>query len=253
MSDIEEKLRVGNGAVLEDLLQKILDGRLPDGSRLPTEYELASAYGVSRSTVRRALDQLRTDRLVHSRQGSGNFITGWNSSEPFSIRVELSHDFDEIFHLRRTLDGQAAAQAAANSNHSAIGQLYSSIEDFEKELEADAVDMLRIRRADIAFHQAVAEASANRLLVELIASFAPTVVPYWRAWFALPHPEKRQLVADTLDEHRLIAGAISAGAPAIAEAAMRRHFQTNHDRYLRLFGKSPNEMHGESEHGNAAS
>ncbi|MEM8971618.1 MAG: FCD domain-containing protein [Pseudomonadota bacterium] len=243
MSDSEAKTRVGKAAILEDLRQQILDGRLPDGVRLPTENELATTYGASRTTVRSALEQLRDDQLVLSRQGSGNFVAGRSDSDPPTIRLELSHDFDEIFQLRRLLDGQAAAQAAANRDETDLDLLQRSIEDFEEQLNSEAIDMLAIRRADILFHQAVAEASRNQLLIDLISSFAPTVVPYWRAWFALPEPARRQLVADTLDEHRLIASAINASAQEVAEAAMRRHFQTNHDRYLRLFGRLPKELH----------
>ncbi|WP_206077791.1 MocR-like transcription factor YczR [Prauserella endophytica] len=54
---------------------QVLDGRLPVGTRLPAERELADALGVSRTLVGAALDRLREHGLVASRQGAGSWIT----------------------------------------------------------------------------------------------------------------------------------------------------------------------------------
>jgi DNA-binding transcriptional MocR family regulator len=53
----------------------VLDGRLPSGTGLPAERELADALGASRTMVGAALRRLRADGLVASRQGSGSWIT----------------------------------------------------------------------------------------------------------------------------------------------------------------------------------
>ncbi len=52
----------------------VLSGVLADGSRLPAERVIAAALAVSRSTVTSALDELRTDGTVESRQGSGTVV-----------------------------------------------------------------------------------------------------------------------------------------------------------------------------------
>lgn len=57
-----------------DLRREIADGRLPLGSRVPTEQALAERYGVARMTVRHALDRLTTAGLLVRRQGIGTFV-----------------------------------------------------------------------------------------------------------------------------------------------------------------------------------
>ncbi|OIJ90596.1 GntR family transcriptional regulator [Streptomyces sp. MUSC 14] len=52
------------------LREAIADGQFPPGSRLPSEHVLAQEYGVSRNTVRRALEVLREDGLMSSQQGA---------------------------------------------------------------------------------------------------------------------------------------------------------------------------------------
>ncbi|GAA4853343.1 MocR-like transcription factor YczR [Saccharopolyspora rosea] len=56
------------------LRQLVLDGRLPPGTRLPAERDLADALSVSRTLIARALDQLREENFVASRRGAGSWV-----------------------------------------------------------------------------------------------------------------------------------------------------------------------------------
>jgi GntR family transcriptional repressor for pyruvate dehydrogenase complex len=56
------------------LAARVADGELAPGDRLPTEQQLALAHGVSRTVVREAVHQLKSQGLLRSRQGSGVFV-----------------------------------------------------------------------------------------------------------------------------------------------------------------------------------
>jgi DNA-binding transcriptional regulator YhcF (GntR family) len=60
--------------ITDRLRAAILTGKLAAGDKLPSQPELASRFGVARETVKRALDPLRAERLIISRQGSGVFV-----------------------------------------------------------------------------------------------------------------------------------------------------------------------------------
>lgn len=60
--------------IAEDIRRRIAAGELTPGRLLPSEAELGAAYSASRITVRKALDLLRGERLVDSRQGLGWFV-----------------------------------------------------------------------------------------------------------------------------------------------------------------------------------
>ncbi|MEU6448176.1 GntR family transcriptional regulator [Streptomyces sp. NPDC046979] len=60
--------------VRDDLLTQMQDGRLSVGEQMPSEPTLATTYGVSRGTVRRALTALEADGRVESRQGVGRVV-----------------------------------------------------------------------------------------------------------------------------------------------------------------------------------
>jgi GntR family transcriptional regulator len=61
-------------AIADELRRRVASGDLAAGALLPSESELSGAYGVSRVTVRKALDLLRDEGLVDSRQGFGWFV-----------------------------------------------------------------------------------------------------------------------------------------------------------------------------------
>jgi DNA-binding FadR family transcriptional regulator len=60
--------------VVDTLTARIHAGDYPTDSRLPSERALAVELGVSRNTLREALDVLETQKMVRRRQGSGSFV-----------------------------------------------------------------------------------------------------------------------------------------------------------------------------------
>ncbi len=70
--------------LLQLLRARILSGELAPGARLPTEEELINTYGLSRGTVRKAIEQLAAEGLVYTAQGSGTYVTAAHpSAVPF--------------------------------------------------------------------------------------------------------------------------------------------------------------------------
>ena len=63
-------------AIAHDLRERIALGEFGDVGAMDSESELCARYAVSRPTVRRALEALRTEGLVESRHGAGWFVTG---------------------------------------------------------------------------------------------------------------------------------------------------------------------------------
>lgn len=63
-------------AIAHDLRERVALGEFADTGAMDSEAQLCSRYGVSRPTVRRALETLRDEGLVESRHGAGWFVTG---------------------------------------------------------------------------------------------------------------------------------------------------------------------------------
>lgn len=76
-------------SIAATLRAAIAEGQYPEGSRLPTEADLAARFGVNRHTIRHALSKLIEDGLVHSRRGSGSFVLARPLDYPLSERVRF--------------------------------------------------------------------------------------------------------------------------------------------------------------------
>jgi DNA-binding transcriptional regulator YhcF (GntR family) len=66
--------RQASQQIATKLRAAILTRRLEPGDKLPSQPDLATRYGVARETVRRALEILRAERLIVTRQGSGAYV-----------------------------------------------------------------------------------------------------------------------------------------------------------------------------------
>ncbi len=83
-------LQPGHGLarqLYQALRERILDGRLVGGTRLPASRELAALLGISRNTVTRALDQLYAEGYVAGRVGDGTYVVELARPRPASSAV----------------------------------------------------------------------------------------------------------------------------------------------------------------------
>lgn len=209
------------GRVVEGLKQRILDGSLPPGVKLPSEAELIAAYGVSRTVVREAVTRLRAEGLVETFQGRGSFVLAM--PEPTSFQLEVTairthHDVLAMVDFRLGVESEAAALAAARIDEPGRRAIRDAVAAF------DAAEPERAVEADFAFHRAVAAASGNRFYLELLDSLGPMMImlPRTRLGDAYSRTDATH-VERVAREHDNVAAAVLAGDPDTARAAMRVH------------------------------
>jgi GntR family transcriptional repressor for pyruvate dehydrogenase complex len=211
-------------AVAASLERRILEGSLKPGDRLPPERELATEFGVSRPSLREAIQKLASKGMVQSRQGGGTYVTDRLESAFFDPWQEMmgSHPNlrEDMLEFRRMIEGQAAewaAERATEADLTRLGQCFAALNAaFSNE------NMDQRSEADIAFHQAVGEASHNALLGHLSSALLRLMQDNIR----LNLGELKTLpAAGTLlkNQHAAIYEAIVAGKPQAARSAAETH------------------------------
>lgn len=205
------------------LLHRIVIGDYAEGASLPSESELGRLLAVSRPVVREALDRLRADGLVESRQGLGTFVRPRRSEavDPEAIagqrRLFLSN-----LEFRDAIEPRAAALAAERRTPAELDGIASTVARYER---VAVVEGSVGEHLDFAFHLAVAEASGNGRFVEAIRSVAFDIdhgVNVLRYLARFHHLDRSRSV---LADHARVLDAIARREPAVAEAAMRRHLE----------------------------
>lgn len=214
------------------LTADIVSGKLPPGSRLPTEQEMIAATGVSRTVVREAVAALRADRLVVTRQGVGAFVAD-------QIRRPFRVDFDEnsplrevlnVLELRTGVEIESAGLAAERASPAQVKKIVDKFDAIQAEVErgGSAVD------EDFAFHCAIADATGNPQFRRFLEYLGRFIIPRRTFWEGSASPSERARLDLFQREHRQIVQAIRSGSPEQARSAMQRHLVNSRARYEKL-------------------
>src|SRR3546814_9994261 len=102
-------------SIVEWLTQEIKQQRLQPGNKLPSEKQLGEQFAVSRSVVREALSQLKSEGLISSQQGRGVFVNERGTRQTFRLdptRLDDKQDVAYVLELLIAIEGAAARLAA---------------------------------------------------------------------------------------------------------------------------------------------
>ena len=172
-----------------------------------SENALARALGMSRTPVRTAIGRLAQEGLLDILPNRGVVVTSPTLT-----------DLEEIYAIRELLEGLAARTAAIRATTACVRELEGLIALMTTAV-ADGDDG-RFAELDTEFHGAVAKASGNRRLKQLLDPMRlANAVAYFRPAYDRHNPRSEQ----SLREHRDIVTAIKNRDPEQAERAMRTH------------------------------
>ena len=159
--------------IVEQLEGMILEGTLKSGERLPAERALAERFGVSRPSLREAIQKLAAKGLLVSRQGGGNYVVdslGSTFSDPLLHLLESNPEAQrDLLEFRQTLEASCAYYAALRATEVDRERLTAAFEALQDCYAcADEVSRVEEGAADARFHLAIAEASHNAVLLHTI-------------------------------------------------------------------------------------
>jgi DNA-binding FadR family transcriptional regulator len=207
---------------------QIRSGQLAPGERLPSERALSEALGVSRPTVREAVQSLAAMNILDVRHGAGIFVSSLGMDEllsPMRFALELSGPtVTHLFEVRLALEPRAAELAAERATDEQVAAIQECVSRHSRRgLPRDELLAL-----DTELHRLIVEASGNELLVNLNASLAALSQRSRELTSKVPGVSKR-----TRDDHLAIVEAIAARKPKQARDAMARHLTNVRDASLK--------------------
>ncbi|MEW6623921.1 MAG: GntR family transcriptional regulator [Bacillota bacterium] len=192
------------GMVFNRLLDDILNGVYQPGETL-VESKLAEKLGVSRTPIREAIKQLELEGLVTPLPNRRVIVQGVTEK-----------DIDDIYMIRKRLEGLAARWAVANITEEELDDLKKTMDLMEFYTEKGQLE--QVQELDAKFHSIIFQASKSKPLRFVLSNF---------------HQFVRKARGDSLmvtgrlhkalEEHRNILKAIISNDPEAAEQAMKRH------------------------------
>lgn len=212
--------------IVDQISRMIRDGSLNPGDRLPPERQLAEEFGVSRAAVREALSALGLMGLVEVRPGEGTFVRSVTEEAlvtPMALLVAMERDEAiglEMLEIRAALEAEAAYLAAQRREPEDLLAMEAALEQMQADLQTGHLGA----EADWKFHHAVATASGNGVLLQVMRTLSDSMQEMLQRYRTqlLRIPEMDQLL---LTEHQGILDAIRDSMPDLAHNRMRSHIE----------------------------
>jgi GntR family transcriptional repressor for pyruvate dehydrogenase complex len=211
-------------AVAKDLELRILEGSLKPGDRLPSERALALELSVSRPTLREAIQKLVSKGLLTTRHGGGTVVTDRlqaSFSDPWQDMLRdhplLQSDMLEFRHM---LEGEAALLAAERATDADIARIDAAFAALEAAYDSN--QMQACIDTDVAFHQAIAEATHNTLIGHLSASLMRVVHGHVSENLVQLHASPKQW-SHIRAQHRAIWESVRNHDPQASKRVAREH------------------------------
>ncbi|WP_045392124.1 FadR/GntR family transcriptional regulator [Falsirhodobacter sp. alg1] len=201
------------------LQEMIRSGELKAGQKLPSQRILSESLNVSRPSLREALLTLETLGLIQTLPARGTFVLDPSSRpQPTAWRYDDDHTLADVFHTRILIEGEMCRLAAGAMTADMLQKMQDVAAVFENAWHSG--DLVAHVEADLAFHQAIADACPNRMLANVYRNMRHLLSETQRQPIPNTAPERmRQSIA----EHRDILDALMRNDPDAARDRMQVH------------------------------
>ncbi|SER16856.1 DNA-binding transcriptional regulator, FadR family [Pseudomonas lutea] len=209
------------------LSQYIRDGIFKRGEKLPSELEISSSEGFSRSVVREALLRLQAAGLVETRRSVGTFIVDMPPPPTLQLgpeTISTLQDVLSLLELRMSLEVEAAGLAAQNRSPQELKEIELALLSMKDSGPKTGIAI----HADSQFHLRIAKASGNAYMFDIMKHLGTKLIPRTKMNSAYAAQKDRVAYLDLVyREHEKIYSAIALQSPDSARAAMYLHLSNS--------------------------
>ncbi|RJX34898.1 MAG: FadR family transcriptional regulator [Desulfarculus sp.] len=208
-------------SVLAEIRRMIISGEFKEGDKLPNQNEFAAQLGVSRPSLREALQTLTQLGAIEQRPGVGTILVARSPALlAGNLELPLISDTEATLQLveaRRVIEMGMVSLAVTRASQEELAAIGQVLKEMERAAERGDVETYCTK--DLIYHHLIAQAAHNRFLSSLFQNIRQPFEQFLTdAFSAIPHRMQRSLV-----EHRKIYEAMKTRDPGQALAAMNAH------------------------------
>lgn len=206
--------------IISEIKKLINLKNIEPGEKLPSERLLAERIGVTRGSIRNAIQKMEYYGLLKSIPQSGTFVADLGRTALNGMIDQIislpSPDFKSLVETRIFLELKIVKFAAARHTEQDLAHIEEALKNYREKTLAGEDSVAE----DLLFHLAIAKASHNTSLNKLMLSITPQII----IDFGKYHVCKNNTAVSAIEEHQAIVDAIRAKDPARAEEKMKEHF-----------------------------
>lgn len=221
--------------VADNLVAFILEEGLQDGQMLPSSADLAERYGVSRTVVREAIADLAGRGILRRGQGRETIVVSPGQEQLGGLLLfRTLHDgmsSEEVQETRQAIEAITSGLAAARRTPEQLQALEDALEGMR-----NATTDAEFHDADVRFHNVLAQASQNRLIL-LVFEGIEALVREVRLRATVGRRMRGESFDSVIAAHAAICEAVERRDPRQAETAMLVHLRQTEEGLAALRGE----------------
>ena len=210
--------------VFEQMQKLLIEGTWQPGDKLPSENELSAAFGVSRMTIRQAMQKLKALGLIETRTGSGSYVREVNPEDYLNELIPMmyigSPSQIHVFQFREMIDSESVRIATTMADKNSLRKLEDMLDKMKKAAEED--NSTAFSKYDLKFHMIIVKMTGNPMIIkayELLINVLKESMDY---------VIEKMKYEPALDYHRSVLDAMKKKDEALAEQLMREHIRQNY-------------------------
>jgi GntR family transcriptional repressor for pyruvate dehydrogenase complex len=223
MANIISKKKKISDIVIDEIRRMVENGELHEGDRFPNQNQLSEDLGVSRPSLREALNQLTVSGVIEQKPGAGTVLKNGNPDLWFSLsKVPVLADTKaalELVEARSEIESIAIKLAIENMTTQDYKKIEESIHKMEASFENKNVR--QYLKEDLNFHYLIAKSGHNRYILQMLINIKNLMEEFMRESFE----EISELLSDSLKHHHTIYNAICNKDKQEAIDALKNHMK----------------------------
>jgi GntR family transcriptional regulator, transcriptional repressor for pyruvate dehydrogenase complex len=209
--------------IIEEIKQQLIEGQLSEGDKLPNQNEFAQMLGVSRLSLREALNTLDQMGVIEQKTGVGTVIISGNpdlwGEKPEAPLLADSKATLELLEARRSLETMISTISVKRIENIEIAALEAEISNMQKAIdERNYEDYLK---SDISFHYQLVKGAHNRYLLHMFLDIRNLMEKFMKESFY----KQPSMMEISFGHHMNILGSIKARDPDAAKKSITDHIE----------------------------
>ncbi len=215
------------------LLNHIESQGFQGGERLESERELAKILGISRPSLREAIQILQVQGRLRVKHGIGIFVLDQADGEKLreSLRA-AQHRIEELFQMREILEAPAVEWAAERRSEEQLAEMRSAAKALNEVIASKPVDFENLMRLDMEFHLTIVRSAQNQFLNQTLGTLQEIMYHSMDNTLKLPGR-----VDSSEHEHGMILDAIEKRDSITARLMIIQHIHNARDAWQKYLKK----------------
>jgi GntR family transcriptional regulator, transcriptional repressor for pyruvate dehydrogenase complex len=216
------------------LLDHIDDSGLKAGDRLESERELSKILGISRPSLREAIQVLQVQGRLLVKHGIGIFVLDEAEGEKLRDSLKAAqHRIEELFQMREILEAPAVEWAAERRTAEQLQEMRAAAEELNIAIAEDPVDFEKVRLLDMQFHLTIVKSAHNHFLNQTLGTLQEIMFNSMDNTLKLPGR-----IDASEHEHGVILDAIEKRDPIAARLMIIQHIHNARDAWFKYLRKN---------------